>query len=728
MSRQIKEKGRKAPAPAASAAPRELARRAARESMERLRAQARSEPEQQEPEDYGGRQIEGGAQRGAALAEHGVQRAVKPLLRGTRELTRSGKNAGERRETTNTKADGHRGNSSPDRKETSVIKERAAETEGRIREKPAQSGRVGEANARPVKERGQRSRPLGQGQPALRDIAQSLSQFDEKEIVEQPAQRQIERQSAVWETQSPSTMRGMSYGTETEARARPIALQREVYSTNKQNAHLPLPPDARDMRSGGGGVSDVRLAPTPDRVSRIVDHAAGSQPPHGKEAAAQSRVIVKEKKTAIRTGIKTRRTAAVERGKQLAIQNARRGGRTIRATGTGARRTAKDGAKAVRQLWKIIRDAAAALRAMLAALTGGGGVAVLVILVICLVAMLLATPFGLFLSGGSSESGDSLQSAITSLNGEFCMVIEQIQTDHPHDVLELDNDELAAAMDNWNDVLAVYAVLVTTDDASPGDAATMTPEKLDVLRRVFWDMNQISYTLTTAEAPDDTTTLTISITTKHQDEITAQYGFTAEQTALLHEMAQPQYANLFAAVRGSNASLTLSPRQMREIIDNLPPNLSAERRQVVLTAYQLLGKVNYHWGGKSLALGWDSRWGAPKVVAAAGDSTSGTMRPFGLDCSGFVDWVFYNVSNGAYVIGHGGGASAQHSYCIPISWSEAQPGDLAFYPGDSHVGVICGFDEDGNVRIIHCAKSANNVVVTGKSGFVAAGRPYYYTQ
>lgn len=63
-----------------------------------------------------------------------------------------------------------------------------------------------------------------------------------------------------------------------------------------------------------------------------------------------------------------------------------------------------------------------------------------------------------------------------------------------------------------------------------------------------------------------------------------------------------------------------------------------------------------------------------------------------------------------------------------ISWSEVLPGDLAFYPGDSHVGIACGFDESGNVQIIHCASGANNVVVTGKSGFTTVGRPNYYSE
>ena len=37
------------------------------------------------------------------------------------------------------------------------------------------------------------------------------------------------------------------------------------------------------------------------------------------------------------------------------------------------------------------------------------------------------------------------------------------------------------------------------------------------------------------------------------------------------------------------------------------------------------------------------------------------------------DWVFYNQSGGSYVIGHGGGATMQHSYCTDISWQTHSP-------------------------------------------------------
>ena len=98
-----------------------------------------------------------------------------------------------------------------------------------------------------------------------------------------------------------------------------------------------------------------------------------------------------------------------------------------------------------------------------------------------------------------------------------------------------------------------------------------------------------------------------------------------------------------------------------------------------------------------------------------------------MDCSGFVDWCFYNQSGGEYIIGHGGGCIAQHNTCRAISWGEAIPGDLVFYPGDSHIGIVCGWDANGNILIVHCASgSLNGVVITGKSGFVTIGRPTYY--
>ena len=121
-----------------------------------------------------------------------------------------------------------------------------------------------------------------------------------------------------------------------------------------------------------------------------------------------------------------------------------------------------------------------------------------------------------------------------------------------------------------------------------------------------------------------------------------------EQRDLLRELIEDVYS-----VSGDTAAL----------LRDLPEDLSPEREAVVRSACSLVGKVNYFWGGKSLVIGWDVRWGELRQVTAAGNSTTGTYRPYGLDCSGFVDWVFFNQSGGSYVIGHGGGATMQ-----PATW------------------------------------------------------------
>ena len=172
---------------------------------------------------------------------------------------------------------------------------------------------------------------------------------------------------------------------------------------------------------------------------------------------------------------------------------------------------------------------------------------------------------------------------------------------------------------------------------------------------------------------------------------------------------------------------TMEPTgEAMEVWERLPDDLSGERRMVVTYALALVDKVDYFWGGKSLVLGWNDRWGDPAEVTAEGSDTTGTEQPYGLDCSGFVDWVFYNASGGSYVIGQGGGAAAQHANCTDIAWDEVQPGDLLFYPEDEHVGIAAGHDLLGRLLVVHCASGTNGVTISHRTGFEAAARPVWY--
>ena len=120
----------------------------------------------------------------------------------------------------------------------------------------------------------------------------------------------------------------------------------------------------------------------------------------------------------------------------------------------------------------------------------------------------------------------------------------------------------------------------------------------------------------------------------------------------------------------------------------------------------LVGRVGYFWGGKSDAVGWDARWGVPAVVTAPGSSTSGESLPFGLDCSGFVSWCAVNAAGDpAAFAAVGNGVRAQRALCAPVDWADALPGDLAFYPDLSHVGIVAGRGADGGLLVLHCSYS-----------------------
>lgn len=88
-----------------------------------------------------------------------------------------------------------------------------------------------------------------------------------------------------------------------------------------------------------------------------------------------------------------------------------------------------------------------------------------------------------------------------------------------------------------------------------------------------------------------------------------------------------------------------------------------------------------------------------------------------------MDWAFNNSLG--YVVGHGGGAATQHNHCTDISWAEAKPGNLAFYPDDSHIRIVVGRSDTGGIMVAHCSSGHDNVVVTdcAVSGFTDIGRP-----
>ena len=497
-------------------------------------------------------------------------------------------------------------------------------------------------------------------------------------------------------------------GRQKAAQDAKAAYRRNLAEKRTAERHIVPPPSDR-----GGTMT------TPQKGNSGVS-AKGSPGPKSGQAMTKATRTMRVRPTDHATpnnAIITRRARAAQRKAQRAMlqESAQSGGRASK----------KLGSVAVQAVKEIGKGVASAVSSILSA--GGGAVVLVLFLTVILVAAIVASPFGILFSNESREACVvPISAAVAQVNYEYNERLEELQTADSYDSISVTGQSA-----DWVEVLAVFAVKVAgSNDADAADVATMDADRIARLKAVFWDMTVIKTEVETINHPgsgdDDGWTernLYITITAKTAEEMKTVYHFNRnqivaldellEQRALLLELLEDVYS-----VSGDTAAL----------LRNLPEDLSPEREAVVRAACSLVGKVNYFWGGKSLVIGWDTRWGELRQVTAAGSSTTGTYRPYGMDCSGFVDWVFYNQSGGSYIIGHGGGATMQHSYCTDISWADAQPGDLVFYPDNSHVGIIGGRNANGELLIIHCASGHNNVVITGKEGFTSISRPRYYAE
>lgn len=498
-------------------------------------------------------------------------------------------------------------------------------------------------------------------------------------------------------------------GRQKAAQDAKAAYRRNLAEKRTAERHIVPPPSDRGgtmttLQKGNSGVS-AKGSPAP-KSRQTMTKAARTMHVRPTDHAAPNNAII------------TRRTRAAAQRKaqrKMLQESAQSGGRASKKLGSVA-------VQAVKEIGKGVVSAVSSI------LSAGGGAVVLVLfLTVILVAAIVASPFGILFSNESREAGVvPISAAVAQINYDFNAELEALQTAEDYDSISVTGQSA-----DWVEVLAVFAVKVAGADADAADVATMDAARIARLKAVFWDMTTITHRIEVIHHPgsgedDDGWTernLYITISAKTAEEMKTAYRFNRNQIAALEELLEQRDLLLeliddVYSVSGDTAAL----------IRNLPEDLSPEREALVRTACSLVGKVNYFWGGKSLVIGWDARWGELRQVTAAGSSTTGTYRPYGLDCSGFVDWVFYNQSGGSYVIGHGGGATMQHSHCTDISWADAQPGDLVFYPDNSHVGIVGGRDANGELLIIHCASGYNNVVVTGLEGFTSISRPRYYAE
>ena len=424
-----------------------------------------------------------------------------------------------------------------------------------------------------------------------------------------------------------------------------------------------------------------------------------------------SKKIVKKANPAKIAQKKATAAARKKAAKKAAQETAKRTAQAAKATARVIKYVAVKVAQAVAAAAKAVASAIAAL--------GGWAVLLILLIIVIIVAAIAASPFGIFISEEVNEVGAiPLSQIIAEYNVELTQQVEDIELSVDHTDVEIIDNQT-----DRNIVLAVFAAKTAgAEDNTAADVVIFDDVKAENLKAYFRAANTVNYTVTESTNANNEIVkkLTVTISGKTKDELMDLYGLTAKQREAVETLLE--HGDVLTS---SSHSLAITNADVQSIINGLPSSLPQKRKEVVKNAGSLVGKVNYFWGGKSSAIGWDSAWGTMRRVTAAGSPSSGTLRAYGLDCSGFVTWAFNNSGMG-YAVGHG--TYGQHDASVQVTASTVQAGDLCFLPSYSHVGIVVGKDTSGNILVIHCSSGANNVVVSTASsvGFTVFRRPNCY--
>ena len=293
-----------------------------------------------------------------------------------------------------------------------------------------------------------------------------------------------------------------------------------------------------------------------------------------------------------------------------------------------------------------------------------------------------------------------------TFSDDFASVMDEIETEYKEknklsDASDSRMDGLTTSADsllvrNWQDILAVY---VYEQSQKGVKEFTLNASSKDELAKIFAQMNPI--------VRDKDNITHVSYGNYHINNYIKENNISQNDRGVLKKYVETDCKLLCAIVTDAKGFVRQS----------VGDDVSEERVNVITAAYSLVGEVGYFWGGKSTKIGEDPSWGTAEKVSAAGSASTGTVRAYGLDCSGFVSWSVINgYLNQGMQSSVGDGTSDQWEKANVVSEQDAQPGDLVFQKGpeagsDNHVGIICGKTNAGDWIAVHCSSSKNGVTV-----------------
>ena len=286
---------------------------------------------------------------------------------------------------------------------------------------------------------------------------------------------------------------------------------------------------------------------------------------------------IKEKKIEKKTGeelikatdktIKTAEKAA--KTTEKAIEESVKTSKKILEEG---RKLAVEGAKATvkiaKTLFELLKSGVIAiiegLKSLIGLIIAGGSISVIIIVVVCFIALLCASMFGIFFSSEKTSSNSmKMNDCIVELNIEMDNKIKNIENSIIHDEVIINSNKA-----DWKDMLALYTIKIS-NGTNQNEVLTINEEKKQILKEIFWDMNSISSNIVSEEYDDSLSigswerdditdlefnmnyeknkkqVLHIDINSKSVDEMIKEYNFNELQLKQYDELSSPKYLSLW---------------------------------------------------------------------------------------------------------------------------------------------------------------------------------------
>lgn len=451
-------------------------------------------------------------------------------------------------------------------------------------------------------------------------------------------------------------------------------------------------------------------APMEEKTAENFNRTLPSFSQQVRSAEKTGKGTIKTMPRTIKTAGQTAGRAAKTTGQAAkgAVKAAQRTAQAARKARQAAK-AAKASARVTVKVAKLTVKAAAAIVRGLLALAGIGGPGLVLVVIVIAAAALIASPFGILFSGDNTDSGvQSVSGVVQQVDTEFNQKISEIEQSNPHDSVNIQYVGSAdnTRVDNWLDVLAVFAVKTATNSQDAMDVATLDTTRVGLLKDVFWDMNRIDYHVDMADQASSSSAsgtasgtgnssssassqatgqrvLTITVTSKTADQQADDYGFTADQKSMVDQLLSSDFRTMLLDLLGKGGGDGLTSGQLQDIENNLPE--SGVGSDVVKLALSQLGDPY------------------SQILAGQGNYT---------DCSYLVQSCYKQVG-----IDLPRTAADQAQYCVEhnltISKDNLEPGDLVFwsfeengrYMDITHVGIYAG-----NGKVIDASSSHDAVM------------------